>query len=86
MVSQLPAKMVVSGFYNPPALADAWGNPILFVPAGGLKVYTHGSKTSNPAGVVATIVNPVPNRPFWASAGPDGDFATGDDNIYSFEK
>jgi prepilin-type N-terminal cleavage/methylation domain-containing protein len=25
-------------------------------------------------------------RPFWASAGPDGDFAKGDDNIYSFEK
>jgi type II secretory pathway pseudopilin PulG len=24
-------------------------------------------------------------RPFFASAGPDGDFATGDDNIYSFE-
>jgi hypothetical protein len=27
-----------------------------------------------------------PGRPFWASAGPDGDFAKGDDNIYSFEK
>ena len=25
------------------------------------------------------------NRPFWASAGPDGDFRTGDDNMYSFE-
>ena len=24
-------------------------------------------------------------RPFWASAGPDGDFRTGDDNVYSFE-
>jgi prepilin-type N-terminal cleavage/methylation domain-containing protein len=24
-------------------------------------------------------------RPFWASAGPDGDFRTGDDNLYSFE-
>ena len=24
-------------------------------------------------------------RPFWVSAGPDGDFAKGDDNIYSFE-
>jgi hypothetical protein len=24
-------------------------------------------------------------RPFFASAGPDGDFATGDDNIYSFQ-
>lgn len=25
------------------------------------------------------------NRSFWVSAGPDGDFRTGDDNIYSFE-
>jgi hypothetical protein len=25
------------------------------------------------------------NRPFWASAGADGDFRTGDDNMYSFE-
>ncbi|MDQ3439618.1 MAG: prepilin-type N-terminal cleavage/methylation domain-containing protein [Planctomycetota bacterium] len=24
-------------------------------------------------------------RPFWASAGPDGDFRSADDNIYSFE-
>lgn len=24
-------------------------------------------------------------RPFWASAGPDGNFATHDDNVYSFE-
>lgn len=27
-----------------------------------------------------------PGRPFFASAGPDGNFATGDDNIYSFEQ
>jgi prepilin-type N-terminal cleavage/methylation domain-containing protein len=25
-------------------------------------------------------------RPFFASAGPDGDFRTGDDNVYSFEQ
>ena len=24
-------------------------------------------------------------RPFWASAGPDGDYSTQDDNVYSFE-
>jgi prepilin-type N-terminal cleavage/methylation domain-containing protein len=24
-------------------------------------------------------------RPFWVSAGPDGDFTKGDDNVYSFE-
>ena len=27
-----------------------------------------------------------PGRPFFVSAGPDGDFAKGDDNIYSFEE
>jgi hypothetical protein len=25
-------------------------------------------------------------KPFFASAGADGDFTTGDDNIYSFEE
>ena len=28
---------------------------------------------------------PPDGLPFWASAGPDGDFRTGDDNVYSFE-
>lgn len=28
----------------------------------------------------------TPGRPFFASAGPDGNFSFGDDNIYSFEK
>ena len=40
----------------------------------------------------ATYWQPMPaiaapnNRPFFASAGPDGDFSKGDDNIYSFEQ
>ena len=29
---------------------------------------------------------PKSRRPFFASAGPDGDFKTGDDNVYSFEQ
>jgi hypothetical protein len=36
------------------------------------------------------LVNPAERskswRPFFASAGPDGDFQTGDDNVYSFEQ
>jgi prepilin-type N-terminal cleavage/methylation domain-containing protein len=36
---------------------------------------------SNAAGYWAEL----PARPFFASAGPDGDFSKGDDNIYSFE-
>jgi hypothetical protein len=51
---------------------DAWGNPIIFVPAGGL------------AGVHVDPVRSPDGRPFFASAGADGDFATGDDNLYSF--
>jgi len=44
--------------------------------------------------VVAVVTDPntqvgpivAPNgRPFWASAGPDGDFRKADDNLYSFE-
>lgn len=67
-------------------LADGWGNPIIFVPRNGL-ITDLGRKpdgtTFSKTGVV--ITNPS-NRPFWASAGPDGNFDFGDDNIYSFEK
>jgi prepilin-type N-terminal cleavage/methylation domain-containing protein len=62
----------------PPVLLDGWNNPIIFVPASGLqKVYVGGSATP-------VIIQSPDNRPFWASAGPDGDFTRGDDNIYSF--
>ena len=61
---------------------DAWSNPILLVPGSGLSNVTVG-------GQVMTQANPIraqDNQPFWASAGPDGDFQKGDDNIYSFEE
>lgn len=79
----LPSKMIVTNPVNtyttlPPAIADGWTNPILFVPSGGLTGVTVGSQT-------VTITSPD-HRPFWASAGPDGIFSTGDDNVYSFEK
>lgn len=60
-------------------LADPWENPILLVPSGGLT----GVKTSGGSGL--TIKSPD-GRPFWASAGPDGNFTEGDDNLYSFDK
>ena len=60
-----------------PAIADAWGNPIIYVPPGGLTGVNVG-------GHPVTIISPD-HRGFWASAGPDGNFANGDDNIYSFE-
>lgn len=34
----------------------------------------------------APVIVAPNNRPFFASAGPDGDFSRGDDNIYSFEQ
>jgi len=95
---------------NPPLVLDGWGNPIIFVPAGGLaggdgpktdpNTMIVGGKASDtdskrvlaldpadqnpPADAVRQIRSPD-NRPFWASAGPDGNFMTGDDNLYSFE-
>ena len=99
----------------PPLVLDAWGNPIIFVPAGGLcggkggdsdplTMYVGGraGEKDSAGNLVAKMVvsvdpgqQPGPNqlrqirspdnRPFWASAGPDGDFRTGDDNVYSFE-
>ena len=61
-------------------------------PAGGLtnvclNVQPASPQTSPPTfnATVTTITSPD-GRPFFASAGPDGDFAKGDDNIYSFEQ
>jgi hypothetical protein len=38
-----------------------------------------------PAGFNPLVTAPG-NRPFFASAGPDGDFQSPDDNVYSFEQ
>jgi len=79
----------------PPVILDGWGNPILFCPGSGLvtsvnppitvggltNVYLN--TTSGSSHGPSTITSPD-GRPFWVSAGPDGDFAKGDDNIYSF--
>jgi type II secretory pathway pseudopilin PulG len=90
--------------YGAPVFLDGWHNPIIFVPATGLKVrllngksaLAAGERTQNfiivsPEGTVdnngSSTVDPVVvslGRPFWASAGPDGDFSKGDDNVYSF--
>jgi prepilin-type N-terminal cleavage/methylation domain-containing protein len=72
-------------------LLDGWDNPIIFVPPGGIVVnITTGSSTPT----LVTITS-RDNRPFFASAGPDGDFGAvtspapatgptgGDDNVYS---
>ena len=91
---------------SPPLVLDAWGNPIIFVPGGGLAggsgadaMYVGGKAGDTNAVQVMNNLDPATtppanqrhpirspdNRPFWASAGPDGNFLTGDDNLYSFE-
>ncbi len=81
------------GVFKPPVLLDSYKNPILYVPAGGLVGVAFGKDKDPNApfmrittrGVVATTAAPpAGSRPFFASAGADGNFATGDDNIYSF--
>jgi type II secretory pathway pseudopilin PulG len=96
----------MAGMPVPPLILDAWGNPIIFVPAGGLAglngsaddaMFVGGKKGDAEAKeVVRDTVTPAANqvlpirspdsRPFWASGGPDGNFLTGDDNLYSFEQ
>jgi len=80
-----------------PIVLDGWGNPILFVPASGMRdVKLNGVTNNNGMRLVTSSklrdnsandwANQAVDRPFFASAGPDGDFSTGDDNIYSFEQ
>ena len=86
-----PPSMDVTGA----VLLDGWANPILLVPAAGLKVnIVDASGTLQPYVVrttgtilaTGTIPNPsAADRPFFASAGQDGDFSTGEDNVYSFQ-
>lgn len=86
-----PEMQMLSGEIYPPLLLDGWGNPIIFVPWDGLSEVKIGSVVDNRVKsneVVTPSTGPdkfTTGRPFWASAGPDGDFSTGDDNIYSFE-
>jgi type II secretory pathway pseudopilin PulG len=91
-----------------PLLIDGWSNPIIYVPASGLRVKLlsgYGGYTTfaaNPTQAAAQnyiVVSPEGHvtgngtanpyvdhlgKPFFASAGPDGDFTKGDDNLYSF--
>ena len=86
---------------NPPLILDAWGNPIIFVGSKGLTGVDLVPNSRKPgdfekpdqqvtsAGVVPRQRPTDPPlagaRPFFASAGPDGNIRTGDDNVYSFE-
>lgn len=72
-----------------PVILDAWGNPILFIPC-----HPNLVNPGNPDGGLSNvklgngqtgIIRPTDSRPFFASAGADGNVASGDDNVYSFE-
>jgi type II secretory pathway pseudopilin PulG len=80
-------------FQPQPLILDGWGNPIIFVPAGGLEVRFESRKDSSgnvPMLVVtsggvydrtaAPPAIPAGIRPFFASAGPDGIFGWTDVN------
>lgn len=58
---------------------DAWGRFLIFAPAEGVTELTV-------AKVKLDVFKAPDGRPFIISAGPDGDFRTGDDNIYSFQQ
>jgi len=82
----LPAKgMVDLNGTRQQVLADGWGNPIIFVGRAGMSTSLGKKPDGSFSKTGVSVTNPS-GRPFWASAGPDGNFDAGDDNIYSFEK
>jgi prepilin-type N-terminal cleavage/methylation domain-containing protein len=71
-------------------LLDAWNNPILLVPDGyenetGSTEGSGGLTGVTRLGATGQTIRSSDRKPFFASAGPDGNFTTGDDNLYSFE-
>lgn len=87
-LANLPAKMTLppSTAGGLPVLADGWGNPLIYVPSTGLpSVDFVASGATNQTVTSSGSAASLQNRGFWASAGPDGNFTTGDDNVYSFQ-
>jgi prepilin-type N-terminal cleavage/methylation domain-containing protein len=62
-----------------PLLLDGYGHPLLFVPPGGIQHVTMGTSATP----VTFQTNPAVPVYFWLSAGNDGNFSTGDDNVCS---
>lgn len=67
-----------------PVLLDGWGNPIIFVPAKGMNAKVGGTATLVVSSHSGNSTDAA-NRPYFASAGPDANFMTADDNVYSFD-
>jgi prepilin-type N-terminal cleavage/methylation domain-containing protein len=82
-----------------PLMLDAWGQVLLYVPPAGIKGTTEADQgtvggvwfsnfpafdNSYTAGEELRLVA-VDGKAFFMSAGPDGNYRTGDDNLYSSE-
>ncbi|HTW94791.1 MAG TPA: prepilin-type N-terminal cleavage/methylation domain-containing protein [Tepidisphaeraceae bacterium] len=79
-----------SGSFSPGALvALSSSSPTKINGQDYYEIYTCISSTTsgppNPSTAWAPGVRSPDGKPFWASAGPDGNFQLGDDNIYSFQ-
>lgn len=96
ILQALPAEKIVKVFKSKDSadvvivLVDGWGNPMLFVPPGGMMGVRFSDGSVRKVTSVAVVPNNIDPPPagataFFASAGADGDFGTGDDNVYSFE-
>lgn len=88
-VESLSVPLPANSTFNPtssavtitkPVLLDGWRKPLLYVGSGGLT-----NLLSDATGSTARTIKSPDGRPFWVSAGPDGNFRTHDDNVYSFE-
>lgn len=77
-IANLPTEQFLEGGVNPPVLLDGFGNPIIACPSTGLTGVSIN-------GAAAQTITARDGKPFFASAGADGNFSLGDDNLYSFE-
>jgi len=91
IVSALPPQSTVAPIVpntplNPPALADAWGNPLMYVPSGGMSGLTVNGVTNQTVRSTGGTALTQQDHGYWMSAGPDGNFTTYDDNLISVVK
>lgn len=101
-LSPQPASGANAKVIDPPLILDAWNNPIVYVGRDGLRGVKYEARKNGTTFQLQTVTSagpfqqdptatnsdnlPTNRRPFFASAGQDGDFTTGDDNVYSFEQ
>ena len=73
-----PSNPWTTGDNETPILLDAFDNPIIAVPSQGINLKFE-------VGTSPQLVQSKDGKPFFMSAGPDGDYNTADDNIFSYE-